>query len=97
MIKNDLVSLLKSSSSPDHPILTSLVSLISLCASFDAGLIHSLETLTLTDIDRVSIIKSIVSPTLKRSGINSQSDPKHASAHGNLTLSDPYWQYRFKD
>ena len=82
MIKNDLVSLLKSISPPDHTILTPLVSFISLCASFEVGLFHSLGTLTLTDIDHVSIIKSSVYPTLK-GGITGQSDPKHASVHGN--------------
>ena len=60
MIKNDLVSLLKSISPLDYPILTPLVSFISICASFEAGLLHSLETLTLTNIDHVSIMKSIV-------------------------------------
>ncbi|MFV1196853.1 hypothetical protein, partial [Klebsiella pneumoniae] len=34
------------------------VSFISLYDSFEAGLIHSLGTLTLTDIDHVSIMKS---------------------------------------
>ena len=53
----------------DYPILTPLVSFISLCASFDDGLIHSLGTLTLTDIDHVSIMKSSVCPTPKRGGI----------------------------
>ena len=47
------------------------------------GLIHSLGTLTLTDIDNVSIMKSRVYPTLKRGGITGQSDPKYASIHGN--------------
>ena len=72
MIKNDLVSLLKSSSPLDYPILTPLVSFISLCASFEADLIHSLGTLTLTDIDHVSIMKSSVYPTLKRGGITAK-------------------------
>ena len=67
MIKNDLVSLLKSSSPLDYPILTPLVSFILLCASFEAGLIHSWGTLTLTNIDHVSIMKSsekeVESPT----------------------------------
>ena len=83
MTKNDLMSLLESNSPLDYPILTPLVSFISLCASFEAGLIHSLGTLTLTDIDHVSIMKSNFSPTLKRGGITGQSDPKHASVHGN--------------
>ena len=83
MTKNDLMSLLESNSPLDYPILTPLVSFVSLCASFEAGLIHSLGTLTLTDIDHVSIMKSSVSLTLKRGGITGQSDPKHASVHGN--------------
>ena len=61
MIKNDLVSLLKSSSPLDYPILTPLVSFISLYALLEADLILSLGTLTLTDIDHVSIMKYIVS------------------------------------
>ena len=83
MIKNDLVSLLKSTSHIDYHILTPLVSFISLCASFEANLIHSWGTLTLTDIDHVSIMKSNVSPTPEKGGITVQSDPKHASVHGN--------------
>ena len=83
MIKNDLVSLLKSSLPLGYPILTPLVSFISLCASFEASLIHSLGTLTLNDIDDVSIMKSSVSPTPKRGGITGQSDAKDASVHGN--------------
>ena len=63
MTKNELMSLLESNSPFDYPILTPLVSFISLCASFEAGLIHSLETLTLTDIHNVSIMKSSVSLT----------------------------------
>ena len=77
------MSLPRSSSPVDYPTLTPLVSFISLCASFEAGLIHSLGTLTLTVIDHVSIMKYSVSPTPKRGGITSQSDPKHASVHGN--------------
>ena len=56
----------------------------------EAGLSHSLGTLTLTDVDHVSIMKSSVSPTLKRGGITGQSDSKHASVYGNLTPPDPY-------
>ena len=81
MINNDLVSLVKPKSPFDHPILKTLVSFISLCASFKADPIHSLGTLTLINIDHVSIMKSTVSPTTKRSGITIQSDPKHASVH----------------
>ena len=65
------MSLLESSSPLDYPILTPLVSFISLYDSFEAGLIHSLGTLTLTDIDHVSIMKS---STPKRGGITGQSD-----------------------
>ena len=91
MIKNDLVSLLKSTSPLDSLILTHWVSFILLCASFEADLIHSLGTLTLTDIDHVSILKSsVIKPTPKRGGITGQSDPKHASAQGILTQLDPY-------
>ena len=90
MIKNDLVSLLKSRSPLDYPILTPLVSFISLCVFFEAGLILSLGTLTLTDIDHVSIMKSSVFPTPRRGGITGQSDQYHASIHENLTPLDPY-------
>ena len=83
MTKYDLMSLLESNLPFDYPILTPLVSFISFCASFEAGLILSLGTLTLTDIDHVSIMKSSVSPTPKKGGITVQSDPKHASVHGN--------------
>ena len=74
MIKNNLVSLLESSSPLDYTILTPLVSFISLCASFEANLINSLGNLTLTDIDHVNIMKSIVSPT-----------PKEVESQANVT------------
>ena len=91
MTKNDLMSLLESNSPLDYPILTSLVSFVSLRASFEAGLIHSFGALTLTAIDHVSIMKSsVMKPHTERGGINGQSDPKHASVHGNLTMKDPY-------
>ena len=90
MIKNNLMSLPESSSPLDYPILTPSVSFISLYDSFEAGLIHSLGTLTLTNIDHVSIMKYRVSPTYKRGEITGQSDPKHASVHGNSTPPDPY-------
>ena len=77
------MSLVESISPLDYPILTSLVSFVSLCASFEAGLIHLWGTLTLTDIDHVNIMKTSVSPTPKRSGITGQSDPKHASLDEN--------------
>ena len=83
MTKNDLMSLLESNSPLDYPILTSLLSFVSLCASFEADLIHSLGTLTLTNIDHVSIMKSSVSPTPERGEITSQSDPKYANVHRN--------------
>ena len=83
MITNNLMSLPKSSSPLDYPILKPSVLFISLYDSFEADLIHSLGTLTLTDIDHVSIIKSSVSPTSKRGGITRQSDPKHACVHEN--------------
>ena len=67
MTKNDLVWLLKSISPLDYPILTPLVSFISLRVSYEADLIHSWGTLTLNDIDHVSIMKSsekeVESPT----------------------------------
>ena len=90
MTKNELMSLLESNSPFDYPNLTPLVSFISLCVSFEADLIHSLGTLTLTDIDHVSIKKYNVSPTPKRGGITGQSDPKHASIHGIQTPPYPY-------
>ena len=68
------MSLPESSSPFDYPILTPSVLFISLYDQFEAGLIHSLGTLTLIDIDHVSIMKSSVSPTSKRGGITSQSD-----------------------
>ena len=74
MIRNNLISLPESISALDYPILTSSVSFISLYDSLEAGLIHSLGTLTLTDIDHVSVMKSSVSPTLKIGGITGQSD-----------------------
>ena len=90
MIKNNLVSLLESSSAFDNPILTPLVLVISLCALFKVVLIYSLETLSLIDIDHVRIMKSSVSPTLKRGGVTVQCVPKHDRVHGNLTPLDPY-------
>ena len=84
MTKNDLMSSLESNSPLYYPILTPLVLFVSLCASFEAGLIHSLGTLTLTKIDQVSIIKSSVKKsTPKRGEITGHSDLKHASVHGN--------------
>ena len=59
------MSLPESSPPLDYPILTPLVSFISLYDSFEAGLIHSLGTLTLTDIDHVSIMKSVSPPHRK--------------------------------
>lgn len=68
------MSLPESSSPLDYPILAPSVSFISLYDSFKVDLNNSLETLTLTDIDHVSIIKFSVSPTPKRGGITGQSD-----------------------
>ena len=75
------MSLPESSSPLDYPILTPSVSFISLYYSFEAGLIHSLGTLTLTDIDHVSIMKSSVFPTPKRGGITGQSDSNNMLAY----------------
>ena len=98
MTKNDLISLLESNSPLDYPLLIPLVSFISLCASFQDSLIHSLETLTLTDIDHVRIMKCSASSTHKRGGLTGQSDPKHACVNGNGTPPDPYiLQYRYED
>ena len=74
MIKNDLVLLLKSSSPLDYHILTPLASFISLSVFIEDGLILSLGTLNLTDIDHVSLMKSNVYPILKRDGITGKSD-----------------------
>ena len=82
MIKNNLMSFPESRSPLDYPILTPSVSFISLYDSFEVDLIHSLGTLTLTDIDNVSIMKFSVSPKSKRAGITIHSDPKHASYMG---------------
>ena len=90
MTKNNLVSLLKSSSPLDYPILTALVSFISLCLFFEVFFILSLGTLTLADIDYVSIMKSSVFPTPKRRGITDQSDPNMLAYIGSRTLLDPY-------
>ena len=68
------MSLPEYSSPLDYPFLTPSVSFISLDDSFEADLIHSFGTLTLMDIDHVSIIKSSVFPTPKRDGITGQSD-----------------------
>ena len=89
MPKNNLVLLLKSSSPLDCPILAPLVSFISLFALVEAGLVLSLGSLTLNDIDHVSIMKSSVFPTLKRGGITSQSDPHILMYIGSQTLIDP--------
>ena len=47
----------ESSSTLYDTILTPLVSFISLYDSFEAGLIHSLGTLNLTNIDHVNMMK----------------------------------------
>ena len=85
------MSLPQSSSPLDYPILTPSVSFISLYDSFKAGLIHSLGTLTLTDIDHVTIMKSsVMKPHMKRGAITGQSDLIHSRVHGNGTPPDPY-------
>ena len=66
------MSLPESISPLDDPTLTPSVSFISLYHSFEASLINSLGTLT--DIDHVSIMKSIVSLTLKEVESPRQSD-----------------------
>ena len=84
------MSLPESSSPLDYPILTPSVSFISLYDSFEASFIHSLGTLTLTDIDHLSIMKSCVCPTSKRGGVTGQSDPNMLAYIENQTLLDPY-------
>ena len=49
----------------------------------EADLIDLLGTLTLTDIDHVSIMKSSVSSTPKTGAITGQSDLKYASVHAD--------------
>ena len=84
MTKNDLMQLIESNSPLDYPSLSPLVSFVSLCASFDVGLIHSLGTLTLTDIDHFSISKSsVVKPHTKKRWNHRPTNPKHARVHGN--------------
>ena len=83
------MSLHESSLALNYPILTPLVSFISLFASFKAGLFHLLGTLTLTDIDHVRIMKCSASSTHKRGGLTGQSDPKHASVNDNGTPQNP--------
>ena len=91
MTKNEIMSLLDSNSPLNYPLLIPLLSFVSLCASFEVGLIHSLGTLTLINIDHVRIMKSsVIKPHTKIGGIIDQSDPKHASVYGNLTQPNPY-------
>ena len=89
MTKNDLVSLLKYRSSVEYPILKDLLSFIPLCALLEADLIIFLGTLTLSDIDHVSIMKSSVYPTPKIGGITGKSDPIMLDIESR-TLLDPY-------
>ena len=92
------MSLPESSSPFDYPILTTSVLFISLNDSFEAGLLHSLGTLTLTDIDHVSIMKSSVSPTPKRGGITGKSDSITCQRIREFNPARSLqWQYRFKD
>ena len=60
----------ESSSPLDYPILTPLVSFISLYASFEDVLIHSLGSLNLIDIDHESILKSSVMKPLTKKYLN---------------------------
>ena len=76
MTKNDLVLLHQSSSPLKYPTQTSLVWFISLFAFHEAGLILFLGTLTLKNVDHVSIMKSNVDPTQRIGGITSQSETK---------------------
>ena len=77
-------------SPPDCHAQTPSVSFINYLSYFEADLIISLEILTLTDIDHVSIMKSSVCPTPKRGGITGQSDPNMLAYIGSQTLLDPY-------
>ena len=91
MNKNDLLSLLESNSPLDKPILTPLVSFVSLCASFEAGLIHSLGTLTLTDIDHVSVMKSsVIKPHIEKMWNHRPMWPKTCQCKWELNPADPY-------
>ena len=56
--KTDLMSLLEYNLICDYPMLTPLLSFITLCALFEAGIVNSLGTLSLIDIVHVSIMKS---------------------------------------
>ena len=92
------MSLPEASSPLDNPIMTPSVSFIYLYDSFEAGLIHSLGTLNLTDIDHVSIMKSSVSHTPKRGGITGQSDSITCQRIWEFNpVRSLQWQYRFKD
>ena len=67
MTKNALMSLPQFNSPLDYHMLKPLVSLVALCASFEADLIHTFGTLTLTDIDHVSIMtSSVMKPHTKK-------------------------------
>ena len=90
MIKNKLVLLLKSSSPLNYPLITPLVSFISLCAFIQAGLILSFGTLTLKDIDQMSIMKSTIFSTPKRGVITGQRDSNMLAYRGSRTLLDSY-------
>ena len=71
---------------------------ISLCASFDASLIHCLGTFIFTDIDHVIIMKSSICPTPKRGGITDQSESITCQRIWEFNPARfLQWQYRFKD
>ena len=91
MTKNNLVLLLKYMSHLDYPILTPFISLISLCAFIEVGLIHSLGTLTLKDIDHMSIMKSTVYFPLEKKVESLAKMNKNMLVYiGNLKLLDSY-------
>ena len=92
------MSLHQSSSLFNYLTQKTLVWFILLCALQEADLILSLGTLTLNNIDHVSIMKSIVYPTPRIGCIADQSEQKHASVYKELNPARSLcWLYRFKD
>ena len=95
---NDLVSLHKPSSPLDYPIQTNFISFISLCAFYEVYLILTLGTLKLTDIDHVSIMKSMSTPHQKEVESPAKVKPTHASIYRELNPARSLcWMHRFKD
>ena len=90
MTKNNLISFLRSTWPLDYPILTPLVLLFLLCPSFKDNLIHSVGTLTLTDIDHMSIMNSSVMKPHTEMRLNHRPKwpKKKTRIHGNWTLRD---------